>query len=52
VPNVVDLASGTDAAAPAGPDDGQATSPAVWVLVAAGAVAMGAILRRELGTRP
>jgi lysophospholipase L1-like esterase len=49
IPNVVDLASGADAIAD---DDGRATSPVVWVLLAAGLVAMVAILRRELGTRP
>lgn len=48
IPNVVDLASGTEVAAPP-TDDGPSTPPAVWVLLAAGAATMAAILRRELG---
>ncbi len=46
VPNVVDLAGGPESLAPPA-DDG--TPAAVWMALAAGVVAMAAILRRELG---
>ena len=49
VTNVVDLASGSGAPPAAEPADDTGTAPAIWVALAAGTVAMAAILRKELG---
>ena len=51
VTNVVDLASGSGAPPAAEPADDTGTAPAIWVALAAGTVAMAAILRQEL-SRP
>ncbi len=49
IANVVDLASGDVTGVPAEPDEGPATPPVTWVVLAGGFVAMAAILRKELG---